>query len=59
MEATSMMATSAISGASGVSSAPSTGGGSSGMTVGDIIINMMSAYQDNDFNIVTDHKVTD
>jgi hypothetical protein len=25
--------------------------------LGDIIINMMSAYQDNDFNIVTDHKV--
>jgi hypothetical protein len=27
--------------------------------LGDIIINMMSAYQDNDFNIVTDHKVID
>ncbi len=27
--------------------------------LGDIMVNMMSAYQDNDFNIVTDHKVTD
>ena len=27
--------------------------------LGDIMINMMSAYQDNDFNIVTDHKVND
>lgn len=25
--------------------------------LGDIMVNMMSAYQDNDFNIVTDHKV--
>ena len=27
--------------------------------LGDIMVNMMSAYQDNDFNIVTDHTVTD
>jgi hypothetical protein len=27
--------------------------------LGDIMVNMMSAYQDNDFNIVTDHKVND
>jgi hypothetical protein len=26
--------------------------------LGDIVVNMMSAYQDNDFNIVTNHKVT-
>lgn len=26
--------------------------------LGDIIVNMMSVYQDNDYNIVTDHKVT-